>query len=80
MTEPESPAVDNATKAARRGGGRTSTASLRHEVESLRRRVRELEGTTGTDSTATDELKARSAALAERVKELKCIYSISNLL
>lgn len=80
MTEPESPAVDNATKAARRGGGRTSAASLRHEVESLRRRVKELERTTGADSPATDELRVRSAALAERVKELKCIYSISSLL
>ena len=54
--------------------------SLRHEVESLRRRVRELEGTSVAGSDTTDELKARLAALAERVKELKCIYSISSLL
>lgn len=31
-------------------------------------------------STAEDELNARSAALAERVKELKCLHSISGLL
>ena len=80
MTEPLSPAVATATRAPRRAGGRTSAASLRHEVEFLRRRVRELEEITGADSPATDELSARSAALAERVKELKCIYSISSLL
>ena len=57
-----------------------SAESLRQEVESLRRRVKELEGTTVADSDTTDGLKARSAALAERVKELKCLYSISSLL
>lgn len=80
MTGRLSPAASPATSAPRRGRGRPSTESLRHEVESLRRRVKELEGTTGVDSGATDELRARSAALAERVKELKCIYSISSLL
>ncbi len=55
-------------------------AALRDEVARLRARLAELDGAGGRGRDSDPELLARSDALAERVKELKCIYSISSLL
>jgi len=56
------------------------TDALLREVERLRQRVAELEGTSGSRNEALDKVNARSDILAERLKELKCLYSISSLL
>jgi len=79
MTTP-SPAVTADVKVAPRMQGKTSEESLRHEVECLRRRVAELEGGPAPKTEVSAELNTRSDALAERVKELRCLHSISGLL
>jgi hypothetical protein len=53
---------------------------LRREVDRLHKRVAELEGGSAPSTEANPELKAHSNELAERVKELKCLYSSSSLL
>lgn len=60
--------------------GSRSENSLLHELERLRRRVAELEGGTTATAESRSQLNTRSDALAERVKELQCIHSISGLL
>jgi len=52
----------------------------REEVERLRRRVAELEEALRSRSGTSGDLASRSDELAERVKELQCLHSISGLL
>jgi len=61
-------------------GAASVEGSLRREVERLRRRVAELEQGDPPSSGSVSALKSRSDALAERVKELQCLHSISGLL
>lgn len=72
MTTPSSP---KSTVEAR-----PEDEALLNEVQFLRGRIAELEGAAVFKSTASEDLDARSDALAERVKELKCLYAISSLL
>lgn len=74
------PASDSEGTAAVREQGAAREDSLRREVESLRSRIAELEHGAGLGHATTPNLTRRSDALAERVKELQCLHSISGLL
>ncbi|HOX42984.1 MAG TPA: sensor histidine kinase [Myxococcota bacterium] len=77
-TTPAAPAP--ARDRAEAPGDRQDPGDLQREVERLRRRIAELEGSSEARNEALDKVNVRSDVLAERVKELKCLYSISALL
>ncbi len=51
-----------------------------HELNALRKRVEELEHIEAEHRRTESELKKRTVQLAERVKELNCLYGISDIL